>query len=88
MKPRTQDELDAQFLAFYGDLDNGHVEAWHMKNSMELSAYVDAGVQRERNKFTPRYLSEEGDDIHHNDRKHAETFPAAEYTIFRGGKVK
>lgn len=51
MKPRTQAELDAAMLAFYGDAYTAHVEDWHLKNSMERAAYVDAGVQAWKRRY-------------------------------------
>lgn len=74
LKPRTQAELDALYEQYPG-----------LEDSMQLAAYVDAGVQRDRNKW--QYAQNgEYDSYDHSDIKHPQTFPAGEYTILRGGK--
>ena len=77
MKPRTQSELDA----FYEEFPN-------LKESLETAAYVDAGVQEWKRRYEPRYVSDRYDSIHHNDTKHAATFPKGEYTVTVRGKPK
>ena len=69
-KPRTQQELDEQARL----------------ESHALADYVDAGIQNWKRRYEPRYVSDQFDDIHHSDTKHAEAFPARKETILKGDK--
>ena len=74
MKPRTAAEL-AAFAAYPG-----------LEESMAAAEYVNYHVQAERNKYTPRHISDQYDNYDANDRKYAEMFPRSERTIWRGGR--
>lgn len=74
MKPRSAEELAALYAQYPG-----------LEESMRLAAYVDAGVQRERDKW--QYAQNgEYDSYDHSDLKHPQTFPRVERTIWAGGR--